>query len=596
MRVVERVSSKHGVVGHGPALALALGLTILGGSFSPRVAAGELAIGVTPRGTAIRAVVADDDLDLANARTRVLLVGTGATSSAIGAAMRWFATSDAARGLRERFALSAVPDVAPDTPLDAAANAPALRGYPPTGDAYGDSERAEAHYVWRWIGLQAPDLVVTLERGAATRVCVPAATGLGLDGIRARLDGATAIDEGDHLAVALARTAACETGRIAALAVELAAGVDVEDPAMVRRVLEACERADFRGPSPARAELARRLARTPLEVARELAAVYGHAMDDVVYIPAVALIGRLRFGALTGDPSHRADVERIVAPWVSGERALAPRSGSALSGPLVFCELASSADSTRRSRFVELARSVADLGLDELHRPRPSMPFHNEMSDAVFLGAPILASAGRWTGDPIYFDACVRHLRFVRDLVLRADGLYRHSPLDDAAWGRGNGFPALGVAWCLGEMPEGHAARAELVDWLRAHLRALATHQDASGCWHQVVDHSESYRELSATSMIAYAIARGVRAGWLERAEFEPVLERAWHAIRIRVGRDGRLVDVSTGTGKQRDVRAYLDRTAILGRDDRGGAMALLAATEIERWRREQPVPEESER
>ena len=48
-----------------------------------------------------------------------------------------------------------------------------------------------------------------------------------------------------------------------------------------------------------------------------------------------------------------------------------------------------------------------------------------------------------------------------------------------------------------------------------------------------------------------------------------------------RVSPDGSLVDVCTGTGKQKSLRDYYDRTAILGPDPRGGAMALLIATEV---------------
>ena len=79
-------------------------------------------------------------------------------------------------------------------------------------------------------------------------------------------------------------------------------------------------------------------------------------------------------------------------------------------------------------------------------------------------------------------------------------------------------------------------------------------------------------------------MTRGVRLGWLEEQRYRPVIERAWNAIRTRVGPDGGLVDVCTGTGKQDNLRAYLDRTAILGPDPRGGAMAFLAATEIALW------------
>jgi unsaturated rhamnogalacturonyl hydrolase len=47
------------------------------------------------------------------------------------------------------------------------------------------------------------------------------------------------------------------------------------------------------------------------------------------------------------------------------------------------------------------------------------------------------------------------------------------------------------------------------------------------------------------------------------------------------VAPDGQLIDVCTSTGKQKNLKAYLDRKAILGLDPRGGAMALLLATEL---------------
>jgi hypothetical protein len=62
------------------------------------------------------------------------------------------------------------------------------------------------------------------------------------------------------------------------------------------------------------------------------------------------------------------------------------------------------------------------------------------------------------------------------------------------------------------------------------------------------------------------------------------MIQNAWRAIRARVAANGRLVDVCTGTGKQKSLDDYYRRAAILGPDDRGGAMALLAATEMARY------------
>ncbi len=67
----------------------------------------------------------------------------------------------------------------------------------------------------------------------------------------------------------------------------------------------------------------------------------------------------------------------------------------------------------------------------------------------------------------------------------------------------------------------------------------------------------------------------------------EATVDRAWYALKSRIAPSGELVDVCTGTGKQTSLRAYFDRTAILGRDPRGGAMALLVSVERAAWERD---------
>jgi rhamnogalacturonyl hydrolase YesR len=210
------------------------------------------------------------------------------------------------------------------------------------------------------------------------------------------------------------------------------------------------------------------------------------------------------------------------------------------------------------------------------------MPFHTEMSDAVFMAGPILAATGNLTGERKYFDAAATHFASMRKLCLREDGIYRHSPLCEAAWGRGNGFPALGVAWALSEWPDDNPAKKELIGQFQKHMAALKPHQDAkTGCWHQVIDHPESYDEYSCTCMIGWAMQRGIRRGWLAKDEYQPCVDQAWRAIKERTSPDGKLVNVCTGTGKQKTLQDYFDRPAINGLDDRGGAMGMMFAVEL---------------
>ena len=334
----------------------------------------------------------------------------------------------------------------------------------------------------------------------------------------------------------------------------------------------------------------RRLERSPVEVAEQLSGHYGQHLKTVMYQPALALVARLRLSELSGDEQHRRDVERIVRPYVEGtQSSFGDRvSGSHLAGHLIFAELARQ---TRDDQVIDMVALAADHGFNDDGSLKEAMPFHNEMSDAVFMSCPILTAAGRLTGEDRYFEMASRHLRFMQEHCLRDDGIYRHSPLCEAAWGRGNGFPALGLALCLADLDAIEAPseaatnlKKEMRRSLVAHLRALAKHQDETGMWQQVVDDPWSYRELTSTCMITYATVRGIRSGRLDEAEFGPVAERAWTAIKARVGEDGVLFDVCTGTGKQKSLQDYRHRTAILGQDERGGAMAMMAAVEMAAW------------
>ncbi|SFV11665.1 glycoside hydrolase family 88 protein [Pseudoduganella namucuonensis] len=471
-------------------------------------------IGLTTDRRPIRAYADGGHSDYRTDKTRVLLLGPEGWDAA--PLLAWF---DTAAGLRERIALSAVADPAP------------LASYPPQGEAYAAAP--EAHCLWRWIGLQAPDLVVAVRTGARD------------DGLAARLPHAAAAGVG---AIPVVAVAALNAETLAPLLAEWRGGH-----------------------SPARAEMWRRLAREPHEIARLLSAKYATALEQPVYIPAMALLCRLRLG-------DTAAVEAIVAPYVDGRKsALANLTSSHFAGHLLFGALARA---TGKRAYLDLARAAADLAFDN-GEPLEAMPLHDEMSDSLFLVCPLLAQVGALTGERRYADMCVRHMRHMRRLTLRADALHRHSPLSDTAWGRGNGFAALGLLFSLEYLPRGHEAWPAVLKDFQAHMAALLAHQDASGMWRQVIDLPGSFPELSATCMIAAALARGVRRGWLPSGAHGDALARAWYGIRMRVSAEGELVDVCAGTGKQTSLQAYIGRPALLGADPRGGAMALLAATEL---------------
>lgn len=545
-------------------------------------------LGVTRKGTRIPCLYAEESLDVHSPKLRILLVagfqdqtGTRETLQML----EWFSTSEEAKPFRDRFTLSAVPIVNP--------NGNSAPQFPPQGEAYSSKDNPEAEYVWRWIGMHAPDLVVCLTSGKQPAWWTPQTQNASLTKLAQALgkpaNGKSDDDSEMRLATSLMKSAPANTGTIPALsAVSPQEGSRPEK--LLQELFQAIEQAPFQGPSPARKELQKRVDREPVEIAQQLAKVYGHDLSSVQYIPALALVGRLWLGELTNDPTHRVDVERIVAPYLSEKKTALPQrfSGSHLAGHLIFAELArTTKDQEKAKQYLDLARRAAETGFDAQGEMKPAMPAHSEMSDAVFMSCPILVEAGVQTGEKKYLDMAARHFDFMRELVLRDDGIYRHSPLCETAWGRGNGFPALGLAWSLSLLDENDPLFKKFLNEFQTHMASLVKHQDPTGLWRQVVDDSGSYRELTSTCMITFALIRGVRNGWLKEETYRPVIDKAFNALKTRIAEDGTLVDVCTGTGKQKSLRDYYDRKAILGRDARGGAMALLVTTEMARWRRD---------
>jgi rhamnogalacturonyl hydrolase YesR len=196
------------------------------------------------------------------------------------------------------------------------------------------------------------------------------------------------------------------------------------------------------------------------------------------------------------------------------------------------------------------------------------------------MAGPITAMAGSLTGDRKYFGMVAQHFRFMQKLTLRSDGLYRHSPLVDTAWSRGNAFPALGMALALSEFPEDHPDRANVLGEYRKLMAELSRHQDPDGMWHEIIDEPGSYQETSATAMIATAMLRGVRRGWLDAAYLARV-NRAWSAVAMRTYPDGTILDVCESTNKMPTREDYLYRAPSTGKDERGGGMVVLFATEM---------------
>ncbi len=317
----------------------------------------------------------------------------------------------------------------------------------------------------------------------------------------------------------------------------------------------------------------------PLYVARILAARYP-AQPIMSYIPALSWSGQLRLSALTGDPQWREKALKDIAAFTSGRTpAIAePYRLTSLAGALAFADAQVYA---RDSQAGALAETVATRMIEGAGQA--GVNFATGWTDDMFMASSVLSR----TGIGAHADAVGRVIISYAVKLQRPDGLFMHAENGPHAWGRGNGFALLGLTEALTHLPPSWAVRSQVLEIYRQHVAALATHQSDDGSWRHVVDDPASYRELTVTAMTTAALARGIARGWIDRKTYEPLMNRGWQAVAARVNADGTVKDVCSGTGAGPTKEYYLNRPVVNGADDRGGAMALLAAMEMATLRKQ---------
>jgi hypothetical protein len=314
----------------------------------------------------------------------------------------------------------------------------------------------------------------------------------------------------------------------------------------------------------------------PLAIARILAAKYP-AQPIMSYIPALSWSNSFQLSALTGEPQWRDKAIQQMRPFLSGQApAIAePYRLTSFAGAFAFADAAALTDDAA-ALAQRVAAFIVPQNADDV------IGFATGWTDDMFMASSVLSRVDNGK----YAAIVGRLLTTYAAKLQRADGIFIHAAGGPYAWGRGNGFALLGVTEALTHLPANWNERARVLGIYRTHVDALVKLQSDDGSWRQVVDEPASYRELTVTAMTTAAIARGIARGWLDREKYLPVVNRGWAAVARRVDPDGTVHDVCSGTGAQPTKEYYLNRPAINGADDRGGAMALLAAIEVARMRR----------
>jgi unsaturated rhamnogalacturonyl hydrolase len=186
------------------------------------------------------------------------------------------------------------------------------------------------------------------------------------------------------------------------------------------------------------------------------------------------------------------------------------------------------------------------------------------VDDCFMIGA-LQIQAYRATHDPKYADHAAVELAAYLDKLQQPNGLFFHADISHHYWGRGNGWFAVALAEVLSSLPPDHPQYARLMLGYRQMMAALKLYQSPSGLWRQLVDNDKAWDETSCAGMFTFALALGVKHGWLDEAEYGPVARNGWIGLCGEINPDGNVRDVCIGTNQKDDTQYYLNRPRAVG-------------------------------
>lgn len=157
--------------------------------------------------------------------------------------------------------------------------------------------------------------------------------------------------------------------------------------------------------------------------------------------------------------------------------------------------------------------------------------------DGLYMGEPFYAEyAKTFHEDTAFNDIARQFILMEKNSVDKKTGLMYHG-YDESRqqkwsdkttgrsphfWARAMGWYGMGLVDVLEVFPANHPKRNELVNILNRYAKAVSKVQDSkTGLWWDILDmpgKEKNYVEASASSMFVYALAKGIRLGYLPQS------------------------------------------------------------------------------
>ncbi|MDE1175505.1 MAG: glycoside hydrolase family 88 protein [Edaphobacter sp.] len=210
---------------------------------------------------------------------------------------------------------------------------------------------------------------------------------------------------------------------------------------------------------------------------------------------------------------------------------------------------------TQQPKYYKAARYIHDQLADQ---PRTASGgywhkdvYPNQMwLDGAYMAEPFRAAYAYTFHEPDDFDDITKQLLLMYGHMKDPKtGLLKHgwdesktmpwadknTGLSPEVWGRAMGWYMMAMVDVLDWLPADHPQRPALIAALKDLSQSVVKYQDkTTGLWWQVMAYGPrkgNYPEASASCMFVYAIAKGVRKGYLPQS-LEPSATRGWKAIQ----------------------------------------------------------------
>ena len=230
--------------------------------------------------------------------------------------------------------------------------------------------------------------------------------------------------------------------------------------------------------------------------------------------------------------------------------------------------------------------------------------------DGLYMGQPFYAEYAKWAGQENVFTDVTRQFVAVESHTRDSKtGLLYHA-WDESKeqkwanketgtsphfWARAMGWYGVALVDALDHYPQNHPGRDSLIGILNRFAKGIVSVQDKqSGVWYDILDlptRPKNYKESSASCMFVYALAKGIRNGYLP-ASFTQATKKGYDGIIkqfIEVDANGHTnlkgtVTVSgLGGNPYRDGSfEYYMKEPVITNDPKGMGAFIMAAAEME--------------